>query len=453
MNSKTNEYIQKLLSFGVILKDSWIDQIKFGKFQSFEEFFKEFLFTDIEQTTEPDSFLIENFQKPHYCITKPITVQIDEIVDVSISDKERLHINKSQNPTLKALINSGGFRIAGVLHDQVQNLDLDIEPGIKILIKSGAYLNYGVLLIYEDNVVVLGGNSPQLIEKRDQMIKSQFKTSAFQNIEELYDVIPETDFGFNPSYIFHDLISKRNSKTTKTVLQAPLQNIEQPEPKKEEISETVPKPKIELISKPKIESIIKHSTLSEANSNMPAFKPTKQLKNSNTKHNILPQSNHQLKQNQIQNPNQLQKSNQTPESSISSLDQTTDSSTDKSKIYELGQLLYLPRSQSESLRFVNAHIDCLSINNFGTFGREKKKISPFICTLESNTSRQKIKISIDPLFLQLLFNLDYIDNLSQEDLIGTMRICEKKIKDMLSPPLSVIDLGKGRPYDRFLLTK
>ena len=78
---------------------------------------------------------------------------------------------------------------------------------------------------------------------------------------------------------------------------------------------------------------------------------------------------------------------------------------------------------------------------------------PFIVTLESNINRQKIDISIDPHFLQQLFDLDYIDKLSPEDLAGTARLCEQKIKEIINSPLYVIDKGRGKPSDRFLLAK
>ena len=120
---------------------------------------------------------------------------------------------------------------------------------------------------------------------------------------------------------------------------------------------------------------------------------------------------------------------------------------------ELWQLYNFPRQKNESLISVKAHVKRLHVNNDPLLTDEKKKLRPFIVTLESDHSHQKLDISIDPLFLELLFNLDYIFNLPPEDLIGTAHVCEKKIKEILKSPLSIIDKGSGKPHDRYLLTK
>lgn len=492
MNPEAKEYIQKLLSFGVELKDSWIDLVDFENFRSFEDFFHQFLFTDIEQTTEPDSFLLENLEKPQCSITKPITVQIDEIIDVSISDKYHLQNIKSKFPTLKVLINCGGFKIAGVIHDQIQNLDLDADPGVKILIKPGSSLLCGVLMIYNDNSVILGGNSPQLIEQRDQAIQSDSKISGFQNIEELFSVIPEINFGIHPNYEFQDFTAKKNSRNSKIILHAPFQTIEHQESKeeKEEILQPIPKSKEEIlrsiqklkiekeeifqpIPKPKTESSSRPTIISESTSNMPSFKPIKQSKNSkaNTKEMLNTQNQFSTKLSNLYPLDQTSKRDQSFEQNSSSRytskrDQTPKinqdfeqksssnaNSTNHHEVLDLIQLFNLPVSERETSYSVNAHVKSLSVNKDNSISKEKKKQYPFIVTLENNFNRQKIDISIDPLFLQLLFNLDYIENLPPDDLFGTVRICEKKIKEMLIPPLTIIDKGKGRFTDRFLLTK
>lgn len=488
MNSQTHEHIQKLSSLGVYLNKSWIDFVKSKDFRSFDDLLNEFLFTDIEQTTEPNYFLIENIQKPQCFITTPMIIQIDEIIDVSLSDKDRLYNNKSQNPTLKMLVNSGGFKTSGIIQDQIQNLDLDIEPGLKILVKSGAYLIYGVLMICEDNTIVLGGSSPKLIEKRDKMAKLQPRNAAFQNIEEVFDVIPDINFGINPSFIFQDFVTKRNAKNSKTILQTPLQMAHQEQVKTEET--------IQSTQKSKVENPIKHSIILEQNANMPTFRPTKQMKPSNTNQeqpkktpptqlhspNLTTKMDQSVKSNQISitksdlpvTSNQVSKTKVPPKQTQTSklqlnlpaapIQTSISPSIPNTKpevpepvhqptIIELIRLYDMPRSKTESTYLVNAHFKHLSVNNDNSIPKEKKKMCPFIVTLESNINRQKIDISIDPHFLQQLFDLDYIDKLSPEDLAGTARLCEQKIKEIINSPLYVIDKGRGKPSDRFLLAK
>ena len=193
---------------GINIKNEYVQHLKEETDYSVDEIFEKFLNTDISETCNSNESLITALQKKEYSLEKSLVVQIDEVVDVSIPRKDRSNNKCSDFPTYKLLINDGGMQMAGVMQTTNTKINSSSTPGIKIEIKEGTLLCYGVFLLHDSNINYHGGSSPNLIKKKR---KTQQRINSFSKMFSKNELksVPDQIFGIES--IYHRSIKCSNS--------------------------------------------------------------------------------------------------------------------------------------------------------------------------------------------------------------------------------------------------
>ena len=152
-----------LRSRGINPKHKWVESVIMSGVRSPEEVMERFLDTDISETADCDAEnqLSMNFMKPEFVLESPVTLQVNEVVDVSLPESDRLAMKQSDSPTLKLLL-SNGDTIYAVAQRPIPGIAVGC-PGAKIQIRADTVMRYGVFVLDDENTLVLGGQSPAIL--------------------------------------------------------------------------------------------------------------------------------------------------------------------------------------------------------------------------------------------------------------------------------------------------
>ena len=187
------QILKRLREKGMSAKEEWINKI--GADNKNPE--KEFIEADIEDSSS-NLFEEEQNEEPFYQLNIDVVFQVNEIVDISLPFYQRAMFEQSPNGTLKMLLKQGTFICIALSKTDIQNLSVYSNPGIKILIKKGSAMRYGVFLLNNENCVVLGGFSQKAIDHR----------------RSIHQYSPTAVLSYTPP-------NKENSTNTKTKTTAP----------------------------------------------------------------------------------------------------------------------------------------------------------------------------------------------------------------------------------------
>ncbi|KAK8888930.1 hypothetical protein M9Y10_033671 [Tritrichomonas musculus] len=134
--------------------------------------FNFFLDNDLQITSEniidPDIFLNDDF-----IFDSNVLVQIDEIIDISLplNKRENFNINNNEKKrTFKFLLSDGHFQFVGVSKNFLHDFDPRIVPGIKMQILKGTKVKFGVIFLEKEKIVIVGGQSLDMREKRHSIV-------------------------------------------------------------------------------------------------------------------------------------------------------------------------------------------------------------------------------------------------------------------------------------------
>ena len=185
-----NDAISLLRSRGINAKQKWVEDMLLSGARSPEDVLERFLNTDIEETTEcdPENQLSMNFMKPQMILEAPVIVQVNEVVDVSLPELERLGMKESTSPTLKLLL-SDGDAIYGIVQRPIPGIKVGCA-GVKVKISAGTIMRYGVFILNEENTLCLGGRSDKVAAAVEEA--QQWKPIGFRDrVEEAMSLVPE----------------------------------------------------------------------------------------------------------------------------------------------------------------------------------------------------------------------------------------------------------------------
>jgi hypothetical protein len=125
----------------------------------------EFLTLDLQQTSEP-SLPPTILTAPVHRLTDPILLQIAEIVDITLPLTQRANFEISKTPTFKLLLSDGFTHYIGLTCGMFPQLSPLLMPGVKILVRSGTTIRFGVFLFNSSqNAELIGGHSDILFDK------------------------------------------------------------------------------------------------------------------------------------------------------------------------------------------------------------------------------------------------------------------------------------------------
>ncbi|XP_028405384.1 recQ-mediated genome instability protein 1-like [Dendronephthya gigantea] len=94
----------------------------------------------------------------------------NEINDDASVDEERTQAWQPKPcRMLKLELTDGRQTIGGMEYQPMRKLSTNLKPGTKILIKENTLCRSGMLFLTDDNVEILGGNVPHMVEENSQM--------------------------------------------------------------------------------------------------------------------------------------------------------------------------------------------------------------------------------------------------------------------------------------------
>lgn len=161
-------------------KMSWVASMYKQGITDTEILLEIFLDTDITQTSDVTGTSL-NSQRQKYMLDKEILVQVDEIVDISQDEEQREKLIFSDKGTMKYLLNDAGEHMIGVSQKKIELIDNDSPPGIKIIILPGTIVRYGVFLLDDDHIKILGGKSSLCQSSKERILRSlRRNTSSFE---------------------------------------------------------------------------------------------------------------------------------------------------------------------------------------------------------------------------------------------------------------------------------
>ena len=174
-----NDLKTLLFADGFYVKDDWIKNFDQTPVEQLDSVKKKFLETNIDKTSEQISDLL-SFSENHRVTKNDYVVQVDEVVDISLQESDRIVFKHSPRGTLKFLLNTGGEHFVAIEKEKIdsKNISVFMQPGSKIKIKAGSDLWYGVLFLNSSNVLFLGGYAPELVEKRRHIYRDGGSTSS-----------------------------------------------------------------------------------------------------------------------------------------------------------------------------------------------------------------------------------------------------------------------------------
>lgn len=139
-----------------------------------------FINTDINLTSLP-AFDSSILSVESFYLRKDILVQVDEIVDISIPYAERCDFKMGKNGTLKLLLDDGSLKFIGISKTRIEYFNPLLQPGLKIIIKKGTLIKYGVVFLDNENIKIIGGKSDIQIERRRSIVVYNPKEYLIQN--------------------------------------------------------------------------------------------------------------------------------------------------------------------------------------------------------------------------------------------------------------------------------
>ena len=174
-------------------KSKWVGMMLEEGVSNKRELFEIFLNTDIRETSEL-SGLSMNFMKPKYFLERPVILQVNEVVDVSLRKDRRFKMDERQSPTLKLLL-SDGDRMIGVAQRHIPGIAVGCA-GVKVKIDKGTVMRYGVFVLNEENTEFLGGRSDAIVSLVGEQQQLNSEETEFEtNIESAMKSFRED---FNP---------------------------------------------------------------------------------------------------------------------------------------------------------------------------------------------------------------------------------------------------------------
>jgi hypothetical protein len=183
----------------------WIDSLVISGVNTEAQILAEFLITDIELSSAPHDALTMVERRPTHVIDAPFVVQLDEVVDVSIRERERMNFAIGRTPTFKVMLSNAGLPLVGVLQQPIPGISLD-SVGVKLELAAGTVCHYGVLLLSPENTAVLGGTSERMLERRNAFVaerrESEARLSFYSSVDSASRRIPEAFLSVSPQLTF-----------------------------------------------------------------------------------------------------------------------------------------------------------------------------------------------------------------------------------------------------------
>ena len=137
-----------------------------SEYDAYQEFINSDLSITSNPVINPNRICIENF-----ILEESIIVQIHEAVNISISMIEKLESrNEGKNGTFKFLMSDGYNNIIGVSKDQIINLPTHVVPGTKMIIYRNTKAKFGVFLLKNENIKIIGGKSEKLCREEKEIL-------------------------------------------------------------------------------------------------------------------------------------------------------------------------------------------------------------------------------------------------------------------------------------------
>ena len=128
----------------------------------------DFLHTDIRETSAP-ALDPAALALPCFRFGKTTLLQVDEIVNITVPLHDRLEL-KNTKGTMKMLVSDGFCSTAAITKDEISEIQPRLVPGVKIMVRQGTEMRFGVILIRKENVEVLGGRSALMSDRRMKML-------------------------------------------------------------------------------------------------------------------------------------------------------------------------------------------------------------------------------------------------------------------------------------------
>jgi hypothetical protein len=168
---------------GFLPKISWIRSVLDSGSKTFEDVLEILLNSNFERYSESGPSIKLS---PFYIFREVRVFQVNEVVDVSANENGRRKGFVNPFPTLKVLMADGGTRLVGVVRERIEVITVD-SVGIKIEIGVGSVMRYGVLMMFQKNVKILGGSCQELID-----MKKRFLEKSGHGVLDLMNKLSET---------------------------------------------------------------------------------------------------------------------------------------------------------------------------------------------------------------------------------------------------------------------
>lgn len=185
-----------LTEMGMNPKMRWLEMMLREGVNDPSTIFNAFLESDISQTSEPTDLSMSLTRRVHK-LSSSVILQVDEVVDVSLRRNARFEqFDNPKQKTLKVCFSDGGVPLVGIILDEIMNFDVN-QPGLKIRIAEGTPVHYGIIILKNENVEVLGGFSIERVVEKDEVSQTasseSFEASANAVMEFLPDFAADLD--------------------------------------------------------------------------------------------------------------------------------------------------------------------------------------------------------------------------------------------------------------------
>ena len=160
-----NTILDNFKNKGIFINDIWVLNLYNSGIIDFSQLYEQFLKSSItESCILPKQFIKTKISKEN--LNFNIVLQIDEIFDISLPLNERKEYKNTPKGSLKLILAIEKYKFIGFEFKKITKLTNLIDPGLKILLKSPIIIRYGVFYLTDNNIEILGGFDPYLIEKR-----------------------------------------------------------------------------------------------------------------------------------------------------------------------------------------------------------------------------------------------------------------------------------------------